>query len=71
MKSIRKPPKGYESKFADFIAMCAKAKTDGVSDVVVDAPCVIGDNYEEVMESLSRLASANLALKVAAPPAGK
>lgn len=67
MKLVRKMPEGYERKFATFIALCAKAKADHVDVVVVAAPWVIGDDYEEVMESLSRLAEANLALAIAKP----
>jgi hypothetical protein len=58
-------PAGYEKKFADFIKMCEKAKADGIQQVVVAAPWVIGDNYDEIIESLARLADAKLALLVA------
>lgn len=58
-------PDGYEKKFADFINLCEKAKTDGIGQVIVAAPWVIGDNYDEIIESLSRLSDAKLALLVA------
>jgi hypothetical protein len=61
-----KAPLGYEKKFADFIQLCADAKTKGLSQVVIPYPWVIGDNYDEVMESLSRLATAGLSLHIAA-----
>lgn len=67
MKLLRKTPTGYERKFANFIAMCEKTKTDHVDVVIVAAPWVIGDDYEEVMESLSRLAEAGLTLAIAKP----
>jgi dihydrodipicolinate synthase/N-acetylneuraminate lyase len=54
-------PAGYEQKFEDFIKLCAKAKTEDVSEVLVAAPWVIGDTYDELIESLSRLADAGLA----------
>jgi hypothetical protein len=57
-----KTPTGYGKKFENFIKLCAKAKADGVSEVLVAAPWVIGDTYEEVIESLGRLADAGLAL---------
>lgn len=57
-------PVGYEKKYADFIRMVQDAQRLGVEAVVVDQPWVIGDNYEEIIESLSRLAEANLALKI-------
>lgn len=56
----------YEKKFADFIRLCSEAKANGVSQVTIAYPCVIGDNYEEVVESLSRLADAGLSLHIAA-----
>jgi dihydrodipicolinate synthase/N-acetylneuraminate lyase len=59
-------PPGYERKFADFIRLCAEAKANGTSQVVVAYPWVLGDNYEEVIESLSRLADAGLSLNVVA-----
>lgn len=59
-------PEHYEEKFADFIRMCADLKAQGVKQVVVANPKSLGDTYEEVIESLSRLAEAGLALHVAA-----
>ena len=38
----------------------------GFSQVVIPYPWVIGDSYDEVMESLSRLADAGLSLHIAA-----
>jgi len=57
-------PQGYESKYAEFIRLCAKAKADKVEHVVIAQPWVLGDTYEEIIESLSRLAEAGLALHV-------
>ena len=56
----------YEKKFADFIRLCLEAKANGASQVTVAYPWVIGDNYEEVIESLSRLADAGLCLHIVA-----
>jgi hypothetical protein len=58
-------PSGYEKKFADFIKMCAELKGQGVTQIVIASPVALGDNYEEVIESLSRLADAGLALQIA------
>lgn len=55
-------PEGYERKFENFIKMCKKAKSSGVDHVIIAWPSVLGDNYNEVIESLSRLAEANLRL---------
>lgn len=59
-----KPPPGYEEKFADFIQLCQKTKADGTPRVIVAHPWVLGDTYEEVIESLSRLADAGLELHI-------
>ncbi len=59
-------PPGYEKKFADFIRLCSEAKAKGATEVVVAFPWVLGDTYEEVIESLSRLADAGLLLHIAA-----
>jgi hypothetical protein len=58
-------PLGYEKKFADFIKLCADSKAKGMSEIVVGYPWVLGDNYEELVESLSRLADAGLSLHIA------
>jgi hypothetical protein len=55
---------GYEQKFAHFIRLCSEAKATGTAQVVVPFPCVLGDTYEEVIESLSRLADAGLRLQI-------
>jgi hypothetical protein len=56
--------RSYETKFADFINMCAQAKTKGLEGVVVHNPHALGDNYDEMVESLNRLADAELQLKI-------
>jgi len=58
-------PPGYEKKFADFIKLCADSKKQGIPEIVVGYPWVLGDNYEELVESLSRLADAGLSLHIA------
>lgn len=60
-----KLPPGYEQKFADFIKLCEEAKSKNVQHVIIAQPSAIGDTYDEVMESLSRLADAGLALNIA------
>jgi hypothetical protein len=59
-------PLGYEKKFADFIRLCSEAKAKGTSQVTVAYPWVLGDTYDELVESLSRLADAGLLLNIAA-----
>ncbi len=54
----------YEKKFASFIEMCQKAKQDNIPNVIISHPQVLGDNYEEIVESLARLADAGLLLQI-------
>lgn len=54
----------YEKKFGDFMKMCDDARKERVSVVIVSHPAVLGDSYEEIIESLSRLAEANLSLRI-------
>lgn len=58
-------PPGYEKKFADFIRLCSESQANGISKVVVGFPSALGDNYQEIIESLSRLADAGLTLSIA------
>ena len=60
-------PDGYDEKFTAFIKMCADAKGKDIDAVIIAQPWVLGDTYEEVMESLGRLASSNLGLRIAKP----
>lgn len=64
MELMNTPPR-YEKKFADFIRLCSEAKAKGTTQVTVAYPWVLGDNYEELMESLARLADAGLHLHIA------
>ena len=59
-------PPGYEKKFADFIKLCSEAKAKGIEQVVIGYPWALGDTYDELIESLSRLADAGLVLHIAA-----
>jgi len=59
-------PPGYEKKFADFIQLCSEAKGKGIEQVVIGYPWALGDTYEELIESLSRLADAGLVLHIGA-----
>lgn len=59
-------PPGDERKFADFIKLCSEAKVAGTRQVLIGYPWVLGDTYEELIESLSRLADAGLTLQIGA-----
>jgi len=63
-KSGTNHPRKYETKFASFIQICQQAKQDHVPAVIVANPQVLGDTYEELIESLSRLAEAKLSLQI-------
>lgn len=54
----------YEKKFASFITMCQKAKKDNIPTVIISHPQVVGDTYEEIIESLACLAEAGLSLQI-------
>jgi len=59
----RTGPRGYERKFAEFIALC-KSQQGRVEFLAVPRPEDLGDDYDELVESLSRLADARLNLRV-------
>ena len=63
----QRTPDGYEAKFAGFIRACAQAKAKGIPNVIIAQPQTLGDTYNEIIESLQRLADAGLALVIAAP----
>ena len=54
----------YEQKFSVFIKMCNQAKQNNAPQVLINHPTILGDTYEEVIESLSRLADAELSLRI-------
>ena len=54
-------PSFYEQKFADFIDLLARTQEEAV---IVHHPQVLGDDYEEIVESLNRLADARKKLVV-------
>ncbi len=54
-------------KFAELKRLCSEAKDNGVDEVMIAAPWVLGDTYDEVMENLGLLAEAKLALRIVNP----
>lgn len=54
----------YAEKFADFIKIVAQAKATGC-EIIIAEPWVIGDTYDEVIESLSHLAGTSIGLNIA------
>jgi hypothetical protein len=65
MKTKHEIPPHYESKFTEFIRLCDSAKSEGVGSIIIAALWVLGDTHAEIVESLSRLAKADLALRIA------
>ncbi len=57
-------PDAYENKFAEFLRMIRESKEAGIEAVMIPSPQTLGDNYEEMTESLGRLADAGLALVI-------
>jgi len=55
----------YTEKFADFIRTVAQAQASGCDAIMIAEPWVIGDTYEEVIESLSQLGGTGVGLHVA------
>ena len=55
-------PEGYEQKLKRFIEMCQQAKRDDV--VTVATPRALGDSYDEIIESLNRLADSEAMLLI-------
>lgn len=51
----------YNEKFANFIRLLAESKEEVL---IIHHPQVLGDNYEEVIESLNRLADAKKQLMI-------
>jgi len=61
--------KRYEKKFSVFLQMIEDMQNTPEDDrpdyLIVAAPSVLGDNYAELIESLSRLAEAKIGLLIA------
>lgn len=55
----------YESKFAGWIRTVKEANATDVEAIIIAEPWVIGDTYEEIVESLARLGGTSLALCIA------
>jgi hypothetical protein len=54
----------YEIKFGGWIRAVADAKAGGIDSIIISDPWVIGDTYEEIVKSLSRLAGSGVALEI-------
>jgi hypothetical protein len=54
----------YEKKYKSFLSRIRQAKKNNVTLFVVAKPQELGDTYEEIIESLNRLADADLNLAI-------
>lgn len=57
----------YQDKYKDFIRRIVEAKVNGVSLMIVREPRELGEDYAELVESLNRLAAADLMLLILPP----
>ena len=57
-----KCPEGYDQKFASLTDAIATCKKQNADRFVVAWPWVLGDTNEEIIESMSRIAEADLVL---------
>lgn len=55
----------YDEKFAGLVRLCESEKARGADFLMVTHPQVLGDTYEELVESLNRIADAKLKLFIA------
>jgi hypothetical protein len=51
----------YEKKFSDFIRLLAESKEQ---QIMIHHPQVLGDDYQEIVESLDRLSLAGKSLMI-------
>lgn len=56
----------YDEKFAGLIRLCESEKSRGAEFLMVTHPQVLGDTYEELVESLNRIADAGLMISIEA-----
>lgn len=54
----------YEKKYNDLLQRIQEAKKNGITLFVVREPQELGETYDDVMESLNRLADADLNLAI-------
>ena len=57
-----KGPESYEQKFAGLVELCHKLKCDDV--VTIATPHALGDSYDEIIESLNRIADTEAMLLI-------
>lgn len=58
------PQPRYEDKFAGLLRAIAEAKTQGADTIMIHRPETLGNTYTELIESLNRIAVAELRLMI-------
>ena len=51
-------------KYSGLDKLCRDAKSQGLDLIVIHHPQVLGDNYEELIENLEKIAQGGLAVRI-------
>jgi DNA invertase Pin-like site-specific DNA recombinase len=57
----------HDNKFAGLNRACREARTRGADYLMVHNPHVLGDNYDELVRNLNKIAEAGLRLLIIPP----
>ncbi len=61
----------YRTKYKEFLQRLKEAQANDVTLIVIQKPEELGDTYEEMVESLNRLAALDLNLAILPPESRK
>ena len=64
-KSLQQTNVPYEIKFKNFIKLCEDLEKDKGKPIVISHPEVLGDTYEEIIQSLHYVAKSGAGLFIA------
>jgi hypothetical protein len=64
-------PARYETKYKKLIQRIQDARENHITLFVVESPQELGETYDELVESLNRIAAADLNLAILPPTARK
>jgi len=56
-----------QEKYSVLDRLCREAKEKGVGSILIHHPGVLGDNFEELVQNLNKLAKAGLSLRIVPP----
>lgn len=60
----KRTPVKQSTKSKDFLKRLQDAKANGVTLIVIQAPQELGDNYQEMVETLNQLAAMDMNLAI-------